>query len=176
MPLETLESLRLLTNLETERRKLLQVVLFGQPELDERLNQPNVRQLKQRITFTCALRPFSLQETCLYLSHRLAVAGYNGPELIPLKSAKQIHLASRGVPRLINILTHKSLLAAFGEGARAVAVSHVRAAVGDTESISSANWWRTRLLRIAGGVLTLAAAGLSALVWGLSALVWGKLL
>src|ERR1043165_6588656 len=74
MPLETLESLRLLTNLETERRKLLQVVLFGQPELDQRLNQPSVRQLKQRITFSCRLRPFNLKEVEHYLSHRVHVA------------------------------------------------------------------------------------------------------
>ena len=165
MPLDTLESLRLLTNLETERRKLLQVVLFGQPELNERLDHPSVRQLKQRITFTCKLTPFSQEEARLYLSHRLHVAGYHGGELFLPDSVKHIHRAAAGVPRLINVLAHKALLAAYGEGARHVRAKHVRAAIADTESIETARSWRTRLLRMIGPVAALAAVGLSALVW-----------
>ncbi|HKQ30716.1 MAG TPA: AAA family ATPase [Burkholderiales bacterium] len=166
MPLETLESLRLLTNLETERRKLLQVVLFGQPELNDRLSEPSVRQLKQRITFSCELRPFSLLETRMYLSHRLSIAGYQGPELFPLDVARRIHRAARGVPRLINVVAHKSLLASYGEGAREVTPHNVRAAIADTESIASTALWRSHLLRVAGAVLALIAVGLNALVWG----------
>lgn len=165
MPYETLESIRLLTNLETERRKLLQVVLFGQPELNERLDHPSVRQLKQRITFSCKLEPFSLQETQLYLSHRLSVAGYRGEGLFSRDSVKLMHRATHGVPRLINILAHKTLLAVFGEGAQQAKPKHVRAAIADTESISS-SMWRSRLLRLTGAMLTIMAAGMSALIWG----------
>jgi MSHA biogenesis protein MshM len=123
-----------------------------------------VRQLKQRLTFTCQLRPFSLDETRFYLSHRLRVAGYQGQELFPLDSAKLIHRAARGVPRLINILAHKTLLAAYGEGARSVAPKHVRAAIADTESIAAASW-RARLLRVVGAAVAMIAVGISALVW-----------
>jgi MSHA biogenesis protein MshM len=165
MPLETLESLRLLTNLETERRKLLQVVLFGQPELNERLDQPSVRQLKQRITFSCTLKPFSLEEARLYLSHRLSVAGYRGDGLFPPESVKLIHRVTKGVPRLINVLAHKTLLAVFGEGAHQARAKHVRAAIADTESVSGSAW-RSRVMRLTGAVLTMVAAGMSALIWG----------
>src|SRR3990172_1397209 len=135
MPLETLESLRLLTNLETGRRKLLQVVLFGQPELDARLSEPSVRQLKQRITFACVLRPFVREETEFYLAHRLGVAGYRGPRLFSRAAVGRLHRAARGTPRLINILAHKAMLAAFGEGEPAAVVRHVRLAIADTEPL-----------------------------------------
>ncbi len=147
MPLETLESLRLLSNLETERRKLLQVVLFGQPELDARLDQPSVRQLKQRISFVCRLRPFNLAETEFYLAHRLSVAGYRGPRLFASDAVRCLHKSSGGIPRLVNILAHKALLAAFGEGARTVRAGHVRLAVADTESVRPDGSWRRRLRR-----------------------------
>ena len=163
MPLETLESLRLLTNLETERRKLLQVVLFGQPELNQRLGQPSVRQLKQRITFTCELRPFTLKETQRYVLHRLNVAGYRGQRLVSLEAVKRLHRAAQGVPRLVNVLAHKSLLAAFGEGTRSVTVRHVRAAVMDTESVASQRGLRERLWRY---VTTLVATIAACVVWG----------
>jgi MSHA biogenesis protein MshM len=147
IPLETLESLRLLSNLETERRKLMQVVLFGQPELNVRLENPSIRQLKQRISFACQLSPLSLSEVEFYISHRLAVAGYRGPRLFPHKVVKLIYRASKGIPRLVNILAHKSLMAAFGEGARVVAERHVRMAVTDTESTQGLITVRSRILR-----------------------------
>lgn len=132
MPLETLEALRLLTNLETEKRKLLQVVLFGQPELDERLDQPSVRQLKQRITFQYHLGALTPDDTDIYVGHRLTVAGYGGGRLFTKGAVRKLHRASGGVPRLINILAHKSLMAAFGEGAPQVGKHHVRTASNDT--------------------------------------------
>jgi MSHA biogenesis protein MshM len=132
MPLETLESLRLLTNLETEKRKLLQVVLFGQPELVERLDQPSVRQLKQRITFHYHLGPLTFDDTDIYVGHRLTVAGHAGGRLFSRRAVRQLYQASGGVPRLINILAHKSLMAAFGEGAHQVEQRHVRIAGQDT--------------------------------------------
>ena len=146
MPVETLEAIRLLTNLETERRKLLQVVLFGQPELDQKLNNPSIRQLKQRITFSCALRPLTLADVEYYLGHRMGVAGYRGARAFSMEAVKQLYRASGGVPRLVNVLAHKSLIAAFGEGARTIAAAHVRAAVMDTESAQSTPF-KTRVLR-----------------------------
>jgi len=163
IPLETLESLRLLSNLETERRKLLQVVLFGQPELDARLDNPSIRQLKQRVSFSCQLSPLSLSEVEFYISHRLAVAGYRGPRLFPHKVVKQIYRVSKGIPRLVNILAHKSLMAAFGEGARVLAERHVRMAVNDTESTQGVRTVKAKILKYLTALVPAAVIGLISL-------------
>ena len=141
MPLETLESLRLLSNLETEKRKLLQIILFGQPELDRKLAEPSVRQLLQRIAFHYRLLGLDRQEVANYLAHRLRVAGYRGEGVFGPRAVRLLHRASRGTPRLLNILAHKSLLAVFGEGRHAVRASHVRQAAADTEGAGSPGWW-----------------------------------
>ena len=141
MPLETLESLRLLSNLETEKRKLLQIVLFGQPELDRKLAEPSVRQLLQRIAFHYRLGSLGREEVGNYLAHRLRVAGYRGDELFAPRAVRSLHRASRGTPRLLNILAHKSLLAVYGEGKHAVLSRHVRQAAADTEGAVSPGWW-----------------------------------
>jgi len=141
MPLATLESVRLLTNLETEKRKLMQVVLFGQPELDRKLASASVRQLRQRITFQYTLKALARHEVADYVAHRLTIAGYSGPALFTDGALKAIHLASRGVPRLVNILAHKSLLLAYGEGARRAERRQVRAAIDDTPSANIPWWW-----------------------------------
>jgi MSHA biogenesis protein MshM len=141
MPLETLESLRLLSNLETEKRKLLQIVLFGQPELDRKLAEPSVRQLLQRIAFHYRLGCLGREEVGNYLAHRLRVAGYRGDELFAPRTVRSLHRASRGTPRLLNILAHKSLLAVYGEGKHAVLSRHVRQAAADTEGAASPGWW-----------------------------------
>jgi MSHA biogenesis protein MshM len=132
MPIETLEMVRLLTNLETEKRKLLQVVLFGQPELDEKLSRPEIRQLRQRITFEYRLAPLTRDETARYLAHRLVVAGYSGRDLFSRGATHVIHRASGGVPRLANILAHKTLMLAYGRGAREVTRRDALRAVSDT--------------------------------------------
>jgi MSHA biogenesis protein MshM len=163
IPLETLESLRLLSNLETERRKLLQVVLFGQPELNARLDNPSIRQLKQRVSFSCQLSPLSLSEVEFYISHRLAVAGYRGPRLFPHKVVKQIYRASKGIPRLVNILSHKALMAAFGEGARVLAERHVRMAVTDTESTQGVRTVKAKILKYLTALVPVAVIGLISL-------------
>jgi MSHA biogenesis protein MshM len=134
MPLETLESLRLLSNLETEKRKLFQVVLFGQPELDAKLAHESVRQLQQRITFQYHLSPLSRREVEYYIAHRLRIAGYMGDRLFNSTALDALFRASRGVPRLINVLAHKAMLAAYGEGHHYVSAAHVRKAAGDTPS------------------------------------------
>ena len=141
MPLETLESLRLLSNLETEKRKLLQIVLFGQPELDRKLAEPSVRQLLQRIAFHYRIGGLAREEVANYLAHRLRVAGYRGEDVFGSSAVHCLHKASRGTPRLLNILAHKSLLAVFGEGKHAVRPGHVRRAAADTEGAASAGWW-----------------------------------
>ena len=132
MPIDSLETLRLLTNLETEKRKLVQVILFGQPELDKRLAQPSIRQLRQRITFQHHMGILTDAETRYYLAHRLAVAGYSGDEVFVPGASKAIHRASRGVPRLVNILAHKALMLAYGEGTRKITARHIREASADT--------------------------------------------
>jgi len=132
MPLKTLETVRLLTNLETEKRKLLQVVLFGQPELDDLLEQPSIRQLKQRITFSYHLLPLNRPATLAYVRHRLAVAGYRGKDLFAGQVVDFLHHATGGIPRLINIMAHKALIAAYGEGDTLVRLRHMRQASKDT--------------------------------------------
>ena len=156
MPVETLEALRLLTNLETEKRKLLQVVMFGQPELDQKLDHQSIRQLKQRITFQYRLTSLGREETDRYLSHRLRVAGYRGNRLFPRSAARLLHRFTSGVPRLVNIVAHKSLLLAYGEGVQEVLPVHVRKAASDTPMSSRLRpwWWMgfVMLLVSAGGI------------------------
>ncbi len=134
MPLESLEALRLLTNLETEKRKLLQIVLFGQPELNRKLQLESIRQLTQRITFHYHLGPLSRDDLEFYISHRLNVAGFAGGRLFARDAIKALHAASGGVPRLANILAHKALMLTYGEGKQQVRGRHVRVAATDTMS------------------------------------------
>ena len=147
MSLDTLEGLRLLTNLETEKRKLLQVILFGQPELDENLSAKEVRPLRQRISFQHDLSGLAEEEVGAYLAHRLAVAGYVGPPLFGASSHARIYRASRGAPRLVNILADKALMAAFGEGAKQVERRHLIAAIADTPAAAPGSWWRSLISR-----------------------------
>jgi MSHA biogenesis protein MshM len=141
MPLPTLETVRLLTNLETEKRKLMQVVLFGQPELDRKLASESVRQLRQRISFQYRLKALGRHEVSAYVAHRLTIAGYSGAALFSDGALKTLHVASRGVPRLVNILAHKSLLLAYGQGVRRAERKHVRAAIDDTPAATTPWWW-----------------------------------
>ncbi|WP_339617578.1 AAA family ATPase [uncultured Gilvimarinus sp.] len=132
MPRETLEALRLLTNLETRKRKLLQVVLLGQPELDEMLERADLRQLKQRIVFAEYLQAIPSANVAAYVDSRLAVAGYTGAPLFTRAAVRLLAKASGGVPRLLNVVSHKALMAAYGEGARQVGRAHMARAVLDT--------------------------------------------
>ncbi len=132
MPQVTLEAVRLLTNLETEKCKLLQVVLFGQPELDEKLQQRSARQMLQRITFQSTLVGLRGDEVAAYLEHRLRVAGYEGGRLFTHAAVGLLHRYSGGTPRLVNILAHKALMLAFGEGAGEIGPRQVKAAAADT--------------------------------------------
>jgi len=133
MPEETLEQVRLLSNLETSRHKLLQIVLFGQPELDQALTRPSLRQLKDRITHSFRMRPLSEPEVARYLSFRMRAAGYRGPEVFTPKAIALIARAADGLTRRINILADKSLLSAFSADAHAITARHARAAIADSE-------------------------------------------
>jgi len=156
MPIETLEALRLLSNLETEKRKLLQIVLFGQPELDEHLEQRSIRQLKQRITFSYRLGALGRDDMIFYVAHRLASAGYAGSRLFAPNALRLLHRASRGTPRMINILAHKAMLLAYGEGRQEILARHVRAAVADTGAA-----WKSRISWLFGmSMVLLCSSGL----------------
>ncbi|OBV38255.1 ExeA family protein [Janthinobacterium psychrotolerans] len=152
IPLDSLEALRLLTNLETEKRKLLQIVLFGQPELDAKLARPEIRQLAQRITFHYDLGPLSRDDVEFYVAHRLRVAGFDGARLFSRGAVARLYVASGGIPRLVNIMAHKALMVAYGEGRQQVSRSHVALAASDT--VASKAPWRARWPWLAGaGVL-----------------------
>ncbi len=169
MPEATVEALRLLTNLETESSKLFQVVLFGQPELDRMLARVSLRQLKQRITFSYQLPPLSDAEVADYLHWRLKQAGSTAERLFLPAATRQLAQAAGGIPRRINVLAHKALLAAYGKGAQQVSAAHVASAIADERSAASGQGAIAAL----GGwdlLVVMLAMVLSALaVWGLNA-------
>lgn len=165
LPEESLEALRLFTNLETETRKLLQVVLFAQPELDERLAKSNFRQLRQRITFSYQLRPMTAHEVQQYIHHRLQIAGYQGVPLFSEKVCHKIAQATKGVPRLVNVLCHKMLMLSYGEGQYQTTVKHLKMAVKDTDDTQLK---RTTLIASLLGVLLISAVALTYFVYGVS--------
>ncbi len=155
MPDDTLEQVRLLSNLESNRHKLLQIVLFGQPELDETLAKPSLRQLRDRITHSFRMRPLAAPEVAKDLSCRLRAAGYRGPEVFAPRAVRRVARASGGQTRRINILADKSLLAAYTENTHAITDRHVRAAVADSEFAAP------RRARPAAYVAAAAFAGLA---------------
>jgi len=159
MPIATLEEIRLLSNLETKSDKLLQIVLFGQPELDDNLRGNSIRQLKERITHSFRLEPLTAAETREYLMFRLRAAGYRGPDLFSDGIIREIARISGGLTRRINLVTDKALLAAFSENTHSVRQKHLDAAVRDSEFARNPNttgvrprWSQSALLVIAGMV------------------------
>lgn len=155
IPVESLEALRLLTNLETEKRKLLQIVLFGQPELNRKLELDVIRQLAQRITFHYHLGPLKRDDLDYYLAHRLRIAGFGGARLFSRGAVGKLFSASGGIPRLVNILAHKALMLAYGQGRQQVSRADVAAAARDTLPARPRAWaWLA-------GASMLAAAGMT---------------
>lgn len=142
LPDDCLEAVRRLSNLETEKRKLVQIVLFGQPELDIKLATPGLRQLRQRIALHYRMPGIRRDEIAHYLIHRLRIAGFRGASPFVPAAVKLLYKESCGIPRLINILAHKALLDAFGEGVGSVDVRHVVNASKDTESVPQSSGWR----------------------------------
>ena len=171
MPLETMEELRLLYNLQVGNHKLLHIVLFGQPELNEKLNQPNMRQLKDRIIHHFSMLPLSQNIIESYLLFRMRTAGYRGPTPFSASAAALIGKASQGLMRRVNILADKSLLAAFVENTHNVEVRHVQAAIRDSElSPKSRCCWFSRITATTGIILLSATFLIAGAGWLLGSL------
>ncbi|MGH8624345.1 MAG: ExeA family protein [Gammaproteobacteria bacterium] len=160
MPLETLEELRLLSNLETHREKLLQIVLFGQPELEHKLSAQDIRQLRERITYSFTLAPLREQEVRDYLNSRLRASGYQAMDLFAPSAVRQTARLSRGLLRRINIIADKACLAAFAGNAKQITAKHVKLAARDSEFLARGNW------RLVTGICTgiVAVLGIAAIV------------
>ena len=167
MPDDTLEQVRLLSNLESSRHKLLQIVLFGQPELDESLAKPTMRQLKDRITHSFRTRPLAPDEVAKYVSFRMRTAGYKGPDVFSAAAIGAVARASGGLTRRINVLCDKALLAAFAANSHAVTPSEVRTAIADSDFAPvGARRWRPRAVAAAATLVALGAvAGAGLLRW-----------
>jgi MSHA biogenesis protein MshM len=170
MPATTLEEIRLLSNLETTQNKLLKIVLFGQPELDELLDAPQLRQVKDRISHRFELQPLNADEASAYLRFRLHKAGWQGGELFDAEALKRLVQASGGRTRRLNMLADKSLLAAYAEGVSQVGAEQVSRAVGDSlpkprrsmlptsRSVRPAAFWK-RWLPMGAGALAILVLG-----------------
>lgn len=160
LPEESIEALRLMTNLETESSKLMQVVLFGQPELNDKIAKPELRQLRQRITFSYHLSQMDADQIFQYVNHRMSVAGYSkATPLFSKRVCKHLFKASNGTPRVVNTICHKALMLAYGEGVFSVSNKHLKLAAKDTESaltVDSHNWFAWALPVIVIGVITSA--------------------
>lgn len=160
MPLATLEEMRLLSNLETKHDKLLQIVLFGQPELDVNLNETQIRQLRERITHSFNLGPLQKNEIGNYLIFRLRTAGYFGPHLFSKSAIRMISKSAQGLVRRVNILADKSLLAAFSDNVYQVTPKQVRAAIKDSE-FGTERMWRQGDKRLHFAVAATLVVGLA---------------
>jgi MSHA biogenesis protein MshM len=128
-----LEEIRLLSNLETNDYKLMQIVLFGQPELDDKLANPSIRQLRERITHSLYLTPLNLPDIQAYLNFRLRAVGYRGPDLFSAKVACSIARYSQGLIRRINIIADKTLLAAYTQDRHTLTTKDIRQAARDSQ-------------------------------------------
>ena len=170
MPNETLEEIRLLSNLESSHHKLLHIVLFGQPELDERLARPEMRQLKERITHNFALEPLHQADIGDYLMFRIRAAGYHGPDLFSRHAVQLITRASEGLTRRVNILADKALLAAFSENRYIVDRKQAAVAIHDAQfaPMQRTNWpYSLRHGAIAASILAISGfAFLAGNRWG----------
>ncbi len=131
-PEKSLEAIRLLSNLETGKQKLVQIVLFGQPELDALLAHSSIRQLRQRIVHAYRLQPLSQDSMRAYLQHRINSAGYRGPELFDHSALRRLYKFSQGIPRVINVLCNKALMLSYASGEFYVNSKHIEAAAADS--------------------------------------------
>ncbi len=164
MPLATLEEIRLYSNLETAHHKLLQIVLFGQPELNESLALPRMRQLKERITHSFDVPPLTLAVIPEFLMFRMQAAGYHGPDIFSKSAIKLLATVSEGIVRRICILADKSLLAAFANNTHTITAKHIKAAIRDSEfSDAVARSQRRKLTIIL--ILLISIASIAAGAW-----------
>ncbi|MCK4708942.1 MAG: AAA family ATPase [Gammaproteobacteria bacterium] len=158
LPVESLEAIRLLSNLETEKNKLIQIVLFGQPELDAKLQQKSIRQLQQRIVHACHLSSLTLEGLAHYIEHRLVSAGYFGPRLFSDSAIKCLYDKTKGVPRLINLLCHKSMMIAHASGEFYVSAKSIRVAARDSNQVNSVINQKAGLVSAVGGLMYIFAS------------------
>ena len=169
MPAESLEEIRLLSNLESKATKLLQIALFAQPELDERLAANDMRQLRERITQHFNLAPLKAAEVASYIEFRLRAAGYHGPNPFTTRAVDAIGRISEGLSRRINILADKALLAAYSQGSHQVDAAEVRTAAIDARFTPLQHKGPSRQVLLLKGalaaVLTLALAGVGFTLW-----------
>lgn len=170
MPLDTLEEIRLFSNLETAHHKLLQIVLFGQPELDQNLNLPSMRQLKERITHSFVVPPMPASLIPEFLMFRMRAAGYHGPNVFSRGAIKRLAKVSEGIVRRINILADKALLAAFADNTHLVQTKHINAAISDSEFSSNKpdNHFKQIGLILLGLILSCALAYWAHWTWKVS--------
>ena len=145
MPEESLKTIHLLTQALPGDPSPLQVVLFGQPELDELLERPMLKQLQRAVSFSYKLPSLDQDGVAAYVQHRLSRAGYSGEHLFTSAALKNLFESSAGVPRIINILCHKALMVAFGKGERTIDSPHMQAAIADTETDQREKSWTERL-------------------------------
>ena len=128
---DVLEEIRLMTNLETSTTKLLQIILVGQPELEQKLRQPHLRQLRQRVTLKAKTRPFSMEETKAYIAQRLHIAGSNGEQIFDNDALAAIHRHSAGIPRVVNLICEHCLVNAFIDEKKLIGPTMVEAVARD---------------------------------------------
>ena len=169
----TLEAVRLLSNFETASAKLMQILLVGQPELRDKLNSPELRQLKQRMGLRCHIGPLSPEETRLYVRHRLRIAGAADAGIFTDAAIQRIAEYSRGTPRVINIVCDHCLLSGFADSKRRIDTTGVEEAIEYLEDGERPEWKRRRQVRLvpSRGALWAARGGVAALVFLLVLLV-----
>ncbi len=160
MPIATLEEIRLLSNLETTQNKLLQIVLFGQPELDEKISTREIRQLKERITYSFQLAPFKKDDVKDYLNSRMRTCGYRSNDVFSASAVNSITKYSKGLLRRINILADKALLAAYAGNTHKVTSGHVKIAAHDSEFIKNRTTLAPVLVSVAALILVVLIGGL----------------
>jgi general secretion pathway protein A len=170
LPLQVLEQIRILSNLETEKEKLLQIVLVGQLNLKELLRKPELRQLDQRVSIRYDLKPLTAEETSAYVQHRLSVAGGGAAVSFVPKALARVHQCTAGIPRLINLVCDRTLLNAYSSHTNRVVAEFVERAADSLEierpRRSLRGWFRQRIAPFAAGVV------LAAMIGGGAAAMW----
>jgi general secretion pathway protein A len=154
---DVLEQIRLLSNLETDSAKLIQIVLIGQPELDDALARSDLRQLRQRITVRWRLRPFDREEVAQYVEHRLSVAGNPNSGIFSRGALRALHRRSAGIPRLINSIADRAMLGAYSRGRHRVSAGEVRRAASELPGAKRDSWLRALGLRTSTAAFLLGA-------------------
>ena len=182
LSIEALEAVRLLSNFETTHQKLMQILLVGQPELRDKLNAPELRQLKQRVALRCHIGPLSPEETRLYIRHRLRVAGATDTGLFTDGAVQKITEYSGGVPRLVNIVCDHCLLSGYADSKRRIDAAVVDETIEYLEDGERPQWKRKRQMSLVpspsalwaarGGVAALVAALIAMLVFAANAVGW----